>query len=108
MQPVEQVQPECAGVHGCSQIPVRRRDYTYVNRNGKGAAIGPFKATHVPLSGPREGAFLVAEKLRGDKARRDRRAIYWNERAPGTVRPSMDGARDQFFTRPALTGNQNR
>src|SRR5258708_28794880 len=62
----------------------------------------------MPLSSPCECAFLVAEKLGGDKGWRDRGEIHSNERAVGTVGSFMNGARYQFLAGSALSGDENR
>src|SRR5258708_26259969 len=62
----------------------------------------------MPLNSPGESTPLVAKEFGGDQRGRNRRAIYSHERTPETVRAFMNGACDQFFTRPALTRNENR
>jgi hypothetical protein len=63
-------------------------DFVEENRG----SICELKPTQALLSGAREGAFLMAEQLRGDQVTRESRTVHSNERARSTLRSSVDGA----------------
>jgi hypothetical protein len=68
-------------------------DFVEENR----AAVGGFESSQTSLERAREGALLVAKEFRRDERGWDRRAIHPNECARGSMRPLMNGSRDQFF-----------
>src|ERR1700691_6592493 len=69
--------------------------------------ISRFKPPHTSLQGPREGAFLVPEKLRGNQRLRDGGAVHANEGSRCAVRSPMDAPPNQFFPRSGFAEDKN-
>jgi hypothetical protein len=64
------------------------------------------KAALAALHRTGECAFLVAEQLRRDQGRRNRRTVYADERLTGTLRVFVYGASNQFFSGAGFTGDK--
>src|SRR6267378_4310863 len=83
------------------------RNFSYfVQKNG--AAIGDFEAANALRDCSRKCAFFMSEQLTFQQARRNGRAVELHEgfRPPWTQ--IMNGAGDQFLSRPCLAINQDR
>src|SRR5262245_11473531 len=69
--------------------------------------MGRFKAPQPPLQRPGEGALLMPEQFGGEERRRNRCAVHANKRPGRTLRPLVNGARDEFLSRSGLTQDEN-
>src|SRR5262249_31758662 len=65
------------------------------------------KAADTPLTSPCECSFFMSEKLAFHKRRRNRGAVYFDERFRETSAGAVDGASDKLFTRSRLTLDQH-
>src|SRR5882762_8151612 len=66
------------------------------------------KTTLAALHRAGEGAFLMTKQLRRDQGRRNRRAVYADERLTGTLRVLVYGASNQFFSGAGFARDQHR
>jgi hypothetical protein len=71
------------------------------------APVGGLELPARPRVGPGKRAFLVAEQLGFDQARRDRGAVDAQERKVAARRVEVDRARDQLLTDPALAEDEH-
>src|SRR5579864_819434 len=100
--------------------PSRSNSWSCRTRNSLGCSsigISPTSSrNNVPLSAnspnfladrPRERPLFVAEQLAFQQPCRNGGAIYLDEAGISALAHAVDGARDQFFTRPRFPQNQH-
>ena len=71
------------------------------------ALVGEFQAADLARDGPREGAFLVAEKFALDQPGGNSGAVDLDEGAFAPRAESVDSARQQFLAGPGLALDEN-
>ncbi len=69
--------------------------------------VREFEPTDASIDGAGERAFLMTEQLTLQQACRNRRAIYFDERAFASITQVVDRARDQLFARAGFAVDQN-
>src|SRR5204863_546886 len=72
------------------------------------SAVRCFKSPDPLLQRAGKGAFFMTEQLAGDELLGKRRAVDLYQSASGSLRSSMNGVGDEFFSSAGFAGDQHR